>query len=90
MAKRKTKPRFPEGVLSIEQIEKEYDGQWVIVEETHWNKNGRALAGRVLANSLDEESVVQVGIRYGKDHPKVRLFLFYAGEKIPEGCVVLL
>ena len=28
--------------------------------------------------------------RYRKKHPGVRLFLFYAGEKIPEGCVVLL
>ena len=90
MAKRKTKPRFPEGVLSIEQIEQEYEGQWVIVEETHWNKKGRALAGRVVAHSIDEETVVEFGIRYGKDHPDARLFLFYAGEKIPEGCVVLL
>ena len=90
MAKRKTKTRFPEGVLSIEQIEQEYEGQWVIVEETHWNKQGRALAGRVVAHSRDKETVVETGVQYGSRHPKVRLFLFYAGEKIPEGVAVIL
>ncbi|MEO0248177.1 MAG: hypothetical protein ABIN58_01285 [candidate division WOR-3 bacterium] len=90
MAKRKTAARFPDGVLSIEQIEREYDGQWVIVEETHWNKNGRPLAGRVLAHSRDKETVVESGIQHRKKHPGVRMYLFYAGEKIPEGVAVIL
>jgi hypothetical protein len=37
-----------------------------------------------------KETVVETGVQYGKKHPDVRLFLFYADEKIPEGVVILL
>ena len=51
MAKKKNATRFPQGVSSLEQIEAQYAGQWVLVEETHWNKRGRPLAGWVIAHS---------------------------------------
>ena len=90
MAEKKNASRFPQGVFSLEQIEEQYAGQWVLVEETQWNKSGHPLAGRVITHSRDKETVVETGVQYGKKHPEVRLFLFYAGEKIPEGVVVLL
>jgi len=90
MARKTNITRFPQGVLLLEQIEEQYAGQWVLVEETHWNKRGRPLAGRVIAHSQDKETVVEAGVQYGKQHPNVQLFFFYAGEKIPEGVVVLL
>ena len=90
MAKKKNATRFPQGVFALEQIEEQYAGQWVLVEETVWNKSGRPLAGRVIAHSQDKETVVETGVHYGQQHPDVQLFLFYAGEKIPEGVVVLL
>ena len=62
----------------------------VLVEETIWNKRGQPLAGRVIAHSQEKEAVVATGVQYRKQHPDVQLFLFYAGEKIPEGVVVLL
>ena len=55
-----------------------------------WNKSGRPLAGRVIVHSQEKEAVVETGVQYGEKHPNARLFLFYAGEKIPEGVVVLL
>jgi|SwirhirootsSR2_FD_contig_31_7603007_length_1341_multi_3_in_0_out_0_2 hypothetical protein len=81
---------FPQGVSLLEQIEEQYAGQWVLVEETLWNKSGQPLAGRVIAHSQEKEAVVATGVQYRKQHPDVQLFLFYAGEKIPEGVVVLL
>jgi len=90
MAKKKNATRLPQGVSSLEQIEAQYADQWVLVEETHWNKKGQPLAGRVIAHSQAKETVVAAGVQYGKQHPNVQLFLFYAGEKIPEGVVVLL
>ena len=90
MAKKKNATRFPQGVSSLEQIEAQYADQWVLVEETHWNKNGQPLAGRVIAHSQEKETVVATGVQYRKQHPNVQLFLFYAGEKIPEGVAVLL
>ena len=62
----------------------------MLVEETHWNKKGQPLAGRVIAHSQEKETVVEAGVQYRERHPDVLLFLFYAGEKIPEGVVVLL
>jgi len=90
MAKKKNTTRFPSGVCSLEQIEEQYAGQWVLVEETLWNKSGQPLAGRVVAHSQEKETVVETGVQYRKQYPDVQLFLFYAGEKIPEGVVVLL
>ena len=90
MAKKKNATRLPQGVSSLEQIEAQYADQWVLVEETHWNKNGQPLAGRVIAHSQEKEPVVAAGVQYRQQHPDVLLFLFYAGEKIPEGVVVLL
>ncbi len=90
MAKKKNATRFPQGVFTLEQIEEQYAGQWVLVEETLWHKSGRPLAGRVIAHSQEKETVVATGVQYRKQHPNVQLFLFYAGEKIPEGVVVLL
>ena len=89
MAKKKNATQFPPGMLSLEQIEEQYAGQWVLVEETLWNKS-RPLAGRIIAHSQEKETVVATGVQYRKQHPDVQLFLFYAGEKIPEGVVVLL
>ena len=51
MAKKKNATWFPQGVFSLEQIEEQYAGQWVLVEETLWNKSGRPVAGRVIAHS---------------------------------------
>ena len=62
----------------------------MLVEETHWNKREQPLAGRVIAHSQDKETVVEAGVQYGKQHPDGLLFLFYAGEKIAEGVIVLL
>jgi hypothetical protein len=90
LAKKKNATRFPQGVFALEQIEEQYAGQWVLVEETLWNKSGQPLAGRVIAHSQEKETVVATGVQYRKQHPNVQLFLFYAGEKIPEGVVVLL
>jgi hypothetical protein len=90
MAKKKNVTQFPQGVFALEQIEAQYAGQWVLVEETLWNKSGRPLAGRVIAHSQEKETVVETGVQYGKQHRDVQLFLFYAGEKIPEGVIVIL
>jgi hypothetical protein len=90
MAKKRNATRFPQGVFSLKQIEEQYTSQWVLVEETLWNKSGCPLAGRVIAHSPEKETVVETGVYYGQKHPDVRLFLFYAGEKIPEGVVILL
>jgi len=90
MAKKKNATRFPQGVFALEQIEGQYAGQWVLVEETLWNKREQPLAGRLIAHSPEKEAVIATGVQYRKQHPDVQLFLFYAGEKIPEGVVVLL
>jgi len=85
----KKKP-VPEASLSIEQIEQQYKDEWVLVEETAWDKNDMPKAGRVIAHSRDDEEVVETGVQYGKKQPRARLYFFYTGEKIPEGCVLLL
>ena len=74
----------------LEQIEAQYAGQWVLIKKTLWNKREQPLAGRLIAHSPEKKTVVATGVQYRKQHPDMQLFLFYAGEKIPEGVVVLL
>lgn len=89
MAKRKSSARIPEGSMFIEQIEQQYKDEWVTVEVTVMKK-GRPIAGHLIAHGRDEDAVVESDLRYRQEHPDALLYLFYTGEKIPEGWVVLL
>jgi hypothetical protein len=43
----------------IATIERLYPDQWVVVEVTRVNRADQALAGRVLANSPDEDEITR-------------------------------
>ena len=89
MAKKKNATRFPREYprWSRSKHNTLASGCW---SKRPWNKSGQPLAGRVIAHSQEKETVVATGVQYRKQHRDVQLFLFYAGEKIPEGVVVLL
>ncbi len=66
--------------FEIGQIEKQYDGQWVVVEVTKTDKHNNPLRGRVLFHGTDQDEVYGQGTRYRKDHVEADLFYFYAGS----------
>jgi hypothetical protein len=76
--------------LRLEEIERRYVGEWVLVEETAWDEQGNPTKGVVFAHGLDREAIVGPTSRLHLQKPGVKTFVFYAGPKVPEGLVVVL
>jgi hypothetical protein len=75
--------------LEITQIEKQYDGQWLVVEITKFDKHSNPKRGRVLFHGFDQDEVYGQGPKYRETHPGVKLYYFYAGAAIPHGIGVM-
>lgn len=74
-----------ERVMTIGEIESEFDSEWVLVEEPETNEQLEVLKGKVLHHSKDREEVYRKAINL---RPK-RSAILYTG-RIPEGTVVVL
>ena len=68
---------------SIEDIHKEYDGQWVYLTELRVSERGTVIGGEVSAHSESRDNVVM------KIIPEKGIYVIYAG-KIPERVSVIL
>lgn len=75
--------------LEIAQIEKQYDGQWVVVAITKVDKYNNPKRGQLLFHGTDQDVVYGQGALYRDAHPKSDLYFFYAGEPIPHGMGVI-
>jgi hypothetical protein len=71
--------------FEIAQIEKQYNGQWLVVEITKTDKHNNPLRGCVLFHGTDQDEVYGQGAKYRKEHVEADLFYFYAGDMIPPG-----
>jgi hypothetical protein len=68
---------------SIQEIHREYDGQWVYLINLEVNERGTVIGGEVEAHSENRDKVV-MALR-----PDIGIYVMYAG-KIPEGVSVIL
>ena len=75
--------------FTLVEIEQRYPHQWVLVEETAWNKHGDPLRGIVRAHGVHR---TEVSGPLQKLHKKssVKTFVFYTGTVIPENVTVVL
>ena len=71
---------------TMEQIEKEYDGQWVFMINCQRNERCTILGGEVVLNSENRGNVVRK--RKEADNRNSLTFIGYVG-KIPEGVAFL-
>jgi hypothetical protein len=74
-----------EPVMTISEIESEFDSEWVLVDEPETNEQLEVLKGKVLHHSKDRDEVYRKAVSL---HPK-RSAILYTGS-IPEGTVVVL
>ena len=72
-------------VLTIAQIEAQFESEWVLVEEPRTNEALEVQSGRVLWHSKDREEVYRKAIG---TRPK-RFAILYTG-KMPEGTEIVL
>jgi hypothetical protein len=74
-----------ERVMTISEIESEFDSEWVLVDEPETNEQLEVLKGKVLHHSKDRDEVYRKAVTL---RPK-RSAILYTGS-IPEGTVVVL
>ena len=73
--------------MTIEQIHKKYDGQWVFLINCIEGENHSIAGGEVVLSSERRDKVLREMEQYR--HEKSETLIFYAG-KIPKGVSVLL
>jgi hypothetical protein len=71
--------------MTIEEIESEFDSEWVLLEDPRTDEALKVLGGRVLHHSKDRDEVYRKAVSF---RPK-RSALIYTGE-IPEETAVVL
>jgi hypothetical protein len=71
--------------MTIEEIESEFDSEWVLLEDPRTDEALKVLGGRVLHHSKDRDEVYRKAVSL---RPK-RSALIYTGE-IPEETAVVL
>ena len=74
----------------ISTIERQFGGQWVVVEVTRVSRNDQPLAGRVLAHASDEDEITREHVRILTERPDADLYTFHAGPRIQPGTIVVL
>jgi len=74
-----------ERVMTIGEIESEFDSEWVLVDEPETNEQLEVLKGKVLHHSKDRDEVYRKAVSL---HPK-RCAIVYTGE-IPKDAVIVL
>jgi len=74
-----------ERVMTISEIESEFDSEWVLVDEPETNEQLEVLKGKVLHHSKDRDEVYRKAVTL---RPK-RSAILYTG-RIPEDTVVVL
>jgi hypothetical protein len=76
--------------LSLIEIEQRHPDEWILVEEVAWNEQELPVRGRVLARSRERGPLVERNRLFHQQHPGIKTFILYAGEKIPQGWTVVL
>ena len=60
-------------VMTMNEMEKQYDGEWVLLEDPYRNDGNRVAGGKLLFHSPNREEVYQAALRL---RPKHGAFLF--------------
>jgi hypothetical protein len=80
---------MPSQALPIDEIVHQYPDQWVLIEETAWDRDALPTAGIVRAVSASRGDLREPLRRCHYD-PAVKTFLFYTGDPIPPDVTVVL
>lgn len=77
------------GILSVQEIERHYPNEWVLIEVTKADKVRGPLFGRVLAHSHRRQDLVKTNRAFCEQNPRSMSYVFFAGPIAPEGYTVI-
>ena len=60
--------------MTIEEIELEYDGNWVFMVNCKWSKYHKIIGGEVAAASKDKEEIIEMWSKPDNNEPYFRYF----------------
>ncbi len=72
-------------ILTIAQIEAQFDSEWILIEDPQTNENQQVQSGKVLWHSKDREEVYRQAIKL---RPK-RFAMLYTGRMLENTAIVL-
>ena len=78
--------------MSMEEIRKNFDGEWIYAIDCEESDVGTVLGGKVVSHSKDHDDVMKVMAKYegkGSTLGNSLTYFRYVGE-LPEGTVLLL
>lgn len=55
-------------MMTMEEIEKQFDGEWVILEDPIVNEQDEIIGGKLLAHSKNRDEVYQVALQQRPKH----------------------
>lgn len=76
---------YPE--MTIEEIETQFDGEWVLIGDPETNQYLEVVRGKVLSHSVDRDEVYAAMSSAGKQFKRTATLCF---KEIPAGMAVLL
>jgi hypothetical protein len=74
-----------EKVMTLQEIEKEFDSEWILVGDPETNESMEVIRGKVLCHSKDRDEVYRRAIEL---RPK-RSAILYTGKMPPNTAIVL-
>jgi len=77
-------------IVRVEEIPTQHLDQLVCIEVTEESEDGQPEAGCLIAHGPEKRAVIEEAVKFRGDSPQSRGFIFFTGELIPRGTVVIL
>ncbi len=76
--------------MDIKAARRRYAGEWVAVRVTKVDRADVPVEGDIVAHATERSALHELARGFRAGHPDARVFIFFAGDPIPEGLAVSL
>lgn len=76
--------------MQTRTVFRRYPGEWVAMRVTRVDRADVPVEGELVAHATERRALHAMARRFRADHPDARVFIFFAGNPIPEGLAVSL
>jgi len=76
--------------MTIQAARRKYLGEWIAVQVTRVDRTDVPVEGDVVAHASDRNTLHEMARTFRATHRDARVFIFFAGDPIPEGLAVSL
>ncbi len=77
-------------ITTIAKMRKTFANKWVATKVTTWDKIDAPVSGEILKHDPNKHVVYQAAKSYLAQHPTAQLFIFFAGDPIPQDVEAML